>query len=183
LRSLRLRDKCFGVTKPDPIDALINEEALNFHGLMTQRQALDRDIEISRARLQAFHKAKAALSNQPAADPVPEKAETAAPNGDARPTIIHPDPWQDALIAMKARGGEFTTDEIMAEAKRRGSDIMRVRVRSRLAHLVDKKVLLRVREGVFRFSPQGGEFPDSGEWMLDAARKLAWRDDETPDKD
>jgi hypothetical protein len=169
--------------KLDALDALINEEARNFHGLLTQRQALERDLEISRAKLQAFHKARAAVS---AADPAPEKAETAGPNGEAKPTIVHLDPWQDALIAMKAKGGEFTTDEIMAEAKRRGSDIMRVRVRSRLAHLVDKKVLLRVRDGVFQFSPQGGEVPDpDDDWLLRAAAELAWRpeNDEAPDKD
>jgi hypothetical protein len=166
----------------DALNAMINDETRNFHGLMTQRHALDRAIDISRARLEAFHKARAAVSDQPAAPVTSERAETVAPSENFKPTVINPDPWQDALIAMKAKGGEFTTGEIMAEAKRRGSNTFRVRARSRLAHLVDKKVLLRVREGVFRFSPQGGDVPDllMDEHLLKLAQSLAWRDDEEP---
>jgi hypothetical protein len=161
----------------------IDAEALKLGTLLSQRRDLDRQIYGAKERLEAFQQAFALVTGEPVpAETFLQDGAFVTPKGVVRPTINHTDPWQDALIQMKAKGGEFTTNEIVAEAKRRGIDIPRLRARSRLAHLVDKKVLLRVREGVFRFSPQGGDVPDllMDEHLLKLAQSLAWRDDEEP---
>jgi hypothetical protein len=140
------------------IDALkseLDKEEAKFRALLRQRDGLDRQIEASRNRLDAFQQALALVTGQAVpAETFLEDGAVVMPNGQRRPVIGHVDPWEDALRVMEKKGGEFTTDQIIAEARSRGSDIPRIRARSRLAHAVDRHRLRRVREGVFEF-PKG----------------------------
>lgn len=136
----------FAMTKK--LKAEIDELANKFRALIRQRDGLDRQIEAIKIRLEAFQDAYEIVSGQSA---VPEQNGETTQGRIRRPVINHADPWEDALIVLEKKGGEFTTDQIIAEAKSRGSDIERVRARSRLAHLCDRGTLKRVREGVFEF--------------------------------
>lgn len=136
----------------DKLKAQIDELADKFRALVRQREGLDRQIEAMKIRLEAFQDAYAMVRGQPTSADVDElNGQIITPKGSTRPVIHHADPWEDALIVMGKKEGEFTTDEILAEARRRGSDMIRVRARSRLAHLVDRGELERVRDGVFKF--------------------------------
>jgi hypothetical protein len=122
-----------------------------YQALVRQREGLDRQIETTKIRLDAFQEAYVMVGGQAAASNG-QDGSTAAPKARVRPTLLNPlDPWDDALQVLRAKGRQFTTDDIIAEAESRGSDIDRVKARSRLAHLVDRKSLVRVREGVFEF--------------------------------
>lgn len=113
----------------------IDEQTIKLGALLRQREGVDRQIAILKVRLEALQEAFS-LVNGPTAN---------------KPTIVLSDPWEDALRVVRENGGSFTTGAIFDEAKSRGSDIDRTRARTRLAHLVDRGKLRRVREGVFEF--------------------------------
>jgi hypothetical protein len=109
--------------------------------LERQREALLREIDSTTIRLTALKDALTIVTG------FPRYIET------TKPPIQNPDPWEDALRVIAAKGGQFTTDEVVDECAARGGDMPRSRARSRLAHLVDRKILKRLDEGIFRFSP------------------------------
>jgi hypothetical protein len=127
----------------DKLKAQIDDLDGKLRALVRQRDGLDHQIEILKVRVEAFREAHALVNESHDIQKRP------APNG-TRPVIHHADPWQDALRVMRGKG-RFTTDEIMAEAKARGSDVERPKARVRLAHLVSKNILIRIQDGVFEF--------------------------------
>jgi hypothetical protein len=144
----------------DKLKTQVDELAAKYRALVRQRDGLDRQIEAVKIRLEAFQDAYAMVNGQPI-PAASQNSEIVTPKGRIRPVIRHLDPWEDALAAMQEKGGEFTTDAICVEARSRGGDIIRSRARTRLAHLVDRKVLKRIRDGVFEFPPvvrKPGEF-------------------------
>src|SRR5882757_7244882 len=97
------------------LKAEIDELTNKFRALIRQREGVDRQIAAMKIRLEAFQDAYAMVSGQSiAADSFEQDGEIVTPKGRVRPTIIHADPWEDALIALNAKGGECTTDEIIA---------------------------------------------------------------------
>jgi hypothetical protein len=138
--------------KTTALETQIEEEAEKLQALVRQRNGLDRQIEAARTRLEAFQQALALVTGQPVvAESFVQDGAIITPRGRVRPTLNHADPWEDALIVMKKRGGEFSTDQIITEAEARGADLTRDRARSRLAHLVERRILERVRDGNFKF--------------------------------
>jgi hypothetical protein len=134
-----------GTMSIDALKKLIDDEAGKLQALIRQRAGLDKQIDAARTRLEAFQQSLALVTGRPTVAP------HVTANGRIRQVIHDPDPWEDALAAMRRKGGSFTTDEIFDQAKSGGSDIDRVKARSRLAHLVDRKRLTRVEDGVFEF--------------------------------
>lgn len=150
----------------------IEGETQKLRGLLSRRSDLNREIEALRNRLVAFRQSLAIVTGEPVpAETFSEDGAKVTHAGLVKPVIRHPDPWEDALGVMQARGGPFTTDEILTEARSRGSDIHRVRVRSRLAHLVDSKKLTRMREGIFIFPLAESE---EDRRLIEAAKRAAW---------
>jgi len=89
----------------------------------------------------------------------------AGPKASGANGIIHRptgEAWSAALTAMRAKGGKFTTDQILEHVITKGWALMpRHAARGRLAELVAKGTLRRVRNGVFEFPPtpqKPGEF-------------------------
>jgi cell division septum initiation protein DivIVA len=167
-------------TLVDALKAQVDQEATKLKALVRERQVIERQIEAVRHRMEAFQQSLAIATSEPVpAISFLDDGTMVTASGVVRPTIHHPDPWEDALRVMKERTAEFTTDALLAEARARGSDIKRDRVRSRLAHMVDKKKLIRIREGWFTFPPDVRASESSEEDdLLEAARALAWRDEE-----
>ena len=139
---------CSGTMSIDALRQQIDSEAGKLQALIRQRAGLDKQIDATRMRLEAFQQSLALVTGRPTVAP------HVTPNGSIRQVIHDPDPWEDALAAMRRKGGTFTTDEVFGYATARGSDISRTRARTRLAHLVDRNRLNRVEDGVFEF-PKG----------------------------
>lgn len=128
------------------LKAQIDDLSEKLRALVRQRDGLDRQIEATKTRLEHFREAYELVSGQS----VPDKMATAT-NGGVHRQLSKGEAWTAALNAMRAKGGEFTTDEVLNEANARGADMPRHSARGRLAELAAKRTLRRLRDGVFEF--------------------------------
>jgi hypothetical protein len=136
------------IDKTARLQVQIGELEFKFRGLVAQRDNLDRQIEQMKIRLDTYKDALALVTGAPA--PAQQSREGA---NLFKPTETGA-AWRDSLEAMRATGTTFTTDMIFADVNSRGVKMIRPAVRGRLAELVDKRKLKRIREGVFEF-PRG----------------------------
>jgi hypothetical protein len=123
----------------------IDDLGEKLHALVRQRDGLDRQIEATKTRLEHFREAFALVGGQSVADKAPPK------NGDARGIVSTGEAWAAALLTLHVKGGQFTTDQALAETNSQGAEIPRHAARGRLAELVAKGTLRRLRDGVFEF--------------------------------
>ena len=108
------------------------------------REGVDRQIEATKTRLEYYREAYELVSGQPVGT-----RPTASNGVSARAIVTTGEACRGAaLVAMRTKGGQFSTDDILASAKEHGAEVPRHSAPRPLAELVARRTLKRIREGV-----------------------------------